>query len=185
MSKFQDQLNSFFLKFNQHFDEKVPEIIAEEAINTYRGSFDKKAWDGKPWPKLSKNYKPKSGTMMHRSTRLERSIKVTTQTSQKVIISAGGGGGNSKVDYARVHNEGGTISYAARSETFVRNRIKKTTTKGKKTSRKGQFRVGTIPGQGFSRKAYSMKMPKRQFMGFSGELNRAIIKRISRESIFK
>lgn len=181
MSRFQDQLNAFFVKFEQHFDEKVPAIIAEEAATAYRSTFRSKKWDGKPWPKLSSKYKPKRGTMMSRTEKLEDSIDITLVSSAKVIVSAGG----SNVPYARVHNEGETISYAARSETFVRNRVKKTTTRGKKTSRKGQFKPGTVAGQGFSRKAYSIKMPKRQFMGFSGELNRAIIMKIAKESIFK
>jgi phage gpG-like protein len=164
MNKFEQQLNSFFDRFNQYFDEEVPAIIAESANEHYRERFVKKDWDGKAWPALSKKYKPKRGTMMVRSANLLNSVRPTTVSKSMVIVSAG----SSKVPYAQVHNEGGQISRAARSETFMRNR-----------SKKGKFKRGTKDNvKGFSFSAYSYSMPQRQFMGHSAGLNQLITKRI-------
>ncbi len=162
------KLTDFFNRFNQYFDEQVPVIIAETANEVFRESFVKKEFDGKAWPALNKSYKPKSGTMMVRSSNLVNSIRPTTISPQKVIMSAG----SSKVPYARVHNEGDQISRVARSETFMRNRVKK-------GINKGRFKRGaTNNTQGYSFKAYKYSMPQRQFMGYSKELNQRIIKRI-------
>ena len=170
MNKAEQQINAFFKKHKAFFDQDAPRIIARTATEYYKQRFREKSWDGKPWPALSKNYKPKRGSMMVRTSKLMNSIQESTVTPGKVVISAG----NSKVPYARIHNEGGVIKRAARSEVFNRNRNKK-----------GRFRKGTKAGKGFTFRAGTINMPKRQYMGFTQELNERVIKRFKELYKFK
>lgn len=170
------QIDSFFRKYNSFFQKDAPAIVAKSAVEYFKGSFTRKAFDRKPWPALSKKYKPKRGSMMVRSSKLMNSIRDTLTTREKVVISAG----NGRVPYARIHNEGGIINRAARSDFFKRNRY----TKGKKSKAfggMGLYKKGTTPlakgERGLSFKAYQIKIPPRQFMGHSRELNRIIIGR--------
>lgn len=63
--------------------------------------------------------------------------------------------------YASIHQYGGIINLAGRSETFQKLRI----SKGKK---KGQFRKGTTEGRGFTFKGSVIKIPARPFMELAG-----------------
>lgn len=163
----EQQINAFFAKQQAFFRNDTPAIISKTAVEYYKESFRKKGFDGKPWPALSKRYKPKRGSMMIRSSKLMNSIVDSVTTANRVVISAG----NSNVPYARIHNEGGSINRAARSEIFKRNRVKS-------GSNLGKFRKGTTAGRGSTFKASIIKMPQRQFMGYAFELNTKIIKRI-------
>tara|TARA_R110002012_G_scaffold94083_2_gene227969 strand:- start:1019 stop:1531 length:513 start_codon:yes stop_codon:yes gene_type:complete len=162
--KAEQQINKFFAKQKQFFDHQAPGIISKTAVEYYKESFRKKAFDGKPWPAMSKGYKPKRGSLMVRSSKLLNSIRDTMTTAERVVISAG----NSKVPYAKIHNEGGVINRASRSELFIRNRNKAN----------NRFRKGTKSGRGSTFKSFTARMPQRQFMGYSFELNERIIKRI-------
>jgi len=146
---------------------QVPEVIEETAIEYYRNSFVKESWDGNPWQPLSPAYakrkKRGAGRILTATSTLSGSITGMIISQGRVVISAGG----AKTPYARIHNEGGTIQHAARSETFLRNR-----------SRRGRFATGTTAGQGQSFQPYTVNMPKRQFMGFTKELREQILTRI-------
>lgn len=161
----QQKLNDFFAKINDRLATRVPAIIAETATEYFKESFRTKSFDGIPWKETKK--KAKRGSLMVRSGALMSTIRPSTISPAIVKISAG----SSRVPYARVHNEGESIKRAARSETFVRNRH----TKGIK---KGSFKRGTSSGKGFSFKSFEYKMPKRQFMGHTAELNRRIMTRV-------
>jgi phage virion morphogenesis protein len=63
----------------------------------------------------------------------------------------------SNLRYGRIHQEGGTINIAARSEIFKRNRYSRGVKKGK-------FKKGTTPGKGFTRKKHSIRIPARPFL---------------------
>lgn len=167
------QLNQFFQKQNRFFSKDIPAIISKTSVEYFKESFRAKSFDGKPWPSLSKRYKPKRGSMMVRSSKLMNSIRDTETTATKVVISAG----NSRVPYAKIHNEGGVIQKAARSETFVRNRYTRGA-KSKAFGGLGLYKKGTKAGQGLTFKAHQINMPKRQFMGYAFELNERIIRRI-------
>lgn len=159
------KINAWFAGFEHRMDSAVPGIIAETANEYFKESFTRKGWDNSPWAPVKKANK--RGTLMVRSAKLVDSIRPSTVSPGRIVISAG----SSKVPYARIHNEGGLISRAARSETFLRNR--QTSGKGK-----GRFKRGTTAGQGFSFSASSYNMPQRQFMGHSAILNKRIITRI-------
>jgi phage gpG-like protein len=166
-------INQFFQRQRPFFDKQIPAIISKTSVEYYKEAFQKKAFDGSPWPALSKRYKPKRGSMMIRSSKLMNSIRDSETTASKVVISAG----NSKIAYARIHNEGGTISRGARTETFVRNRYTRGA-KSKAFGGLGLFKKGTKAGKGLTFKAHSFNMPRRQFMGYAYELNERIMRRI-------
>ena len=74
------------------------------------------------------------------------------------------------VPYAEIHNNGGTIKQAARSELIQRNRHKETIyyKKGKNAGRmkqmKGQFAKGTTAGKGFTFAEKTITIPRRQMI---------------------
>lgn len=64
---------------------------------------------------------------------------------------------STNVNYAAIHQFGGSIVQAARSELFTRNRFSK-------PPKKGQFKKGTTPGRGFTFKERVINIPARPFM---------------------
>lgn len=138
--------------------ESLPELVAEEAAEYSRRRFAEKSFDGKPWKPLSKNYRPTRGTLLVRSGALLNSVHVVSVSQEKVVIGAG----NSKVKYAKAHNEGFSGSVVVKTHS---RRMK-----GGKTVRvKSHNR--------------RMNIPRRQFMGNCPELER-ILKTVS-EQLFK
>ncbi len=156
----QDKINIYFNKLQAGI-EHVPAIVANTAIENFQDNFFKQSFDGIPWLKV-KN-KPNDHTTLRASGKLFNSINAKLISSNRVIISAGG----SQIPYARIHNEGGTITRDARSETFVRNR-----------DAKKRFTKGTTKGRGFTFSAYTYTMPKRQYMGITETLKNQIRDRI-------
>lgn len=145
-------------KIKQVMENKLPEVVAEEAVEYSRTRFSEKAFDGKPWKPVSPKYKPRRGTLMVRSSELLNSIHVSQVTPQKVVISAG----NSKAPYAQVHNEGFTGSVVIPAHD-------RRTKKGNTVQVKAHKRM--------------MRIPQRQFLGACPELER-ILKREA-EALFK
>lgn len=169
MSDDLNKINLWFDKFDQSFSA-FPDIIAETAVEHFKEGFISKSWEGVPWaPYKNTKREPKKGSLMMRTNNLFSSIRPSEVTPSRVTISAG----SPKVPYARIHNEGGVINKAARSETFVRNRSPLKEGKGG-----GRFKMGTTAGKGFTFKASATTMPKRQFIGASAALNLRIMNRL-------
>lgn len=140
----------------------LPKVLANEAVNWSKDSFDRQGFLDEtlePWAPRKKNKKRNAGkSILIQSGRLKRSIRVISSTDNSAVIGT-------DVPYARIHNYGGIITQAPRSETFTRNR------RGKgRGLRKYQFVKGTTQGRGFTYKARAIVMPKRQFMGNSVSL---------------
>ncbi|MBD1394273.1 phage virion morphogenesis protein [Mucilaginibacter glaciei] len=148
--------------------QQLPLILGNEAVNYSLDAFRKQAWEGKPW-QARKSKKDTSRSILVKSGRGRRSIRIISTTANSVTIG-------SDVGYMAVHNNGGEISRAARSETFVRNRFVKGTKKGK-------FKKGTTDGQGMSFKAYSYRMPQRQFIGHTAAFEYQMKQVVRRELI--
>ncbi|MGV3705437.1 MAG: hypothetical protein ACO1NU_08665 [Arcticibacter sp.] len=165
------KLTAWLNRIEHHLYNSVPTIIAETSTEYFKESFRTKSFNGVKWKETKR--KVSRGSLMVRSGALVSTIKPSLVSSERVRISAG----SSRVPYARVHNEGGLIRRASRSETFVRNRHTRGK-KGKMFGGMGAFRKGTTPGQGLTFKAYEYRMPQRQFMGHSAILNKRIIMRI-------
>lgn len=126
-------------------------IIAEEASEYFKERFEEKEWDGTPWQPAKK---PASrGSLLMRSNKLLNSIRPTEITPTRVVITAGD---DLDVTYARVHNEGfdGDVSI----NPFTR------VVKGKQQQVKAHKR--------------HMRIPKRQFMGTTDELEERLVSRI-------
>lgn len=161
------QIDQFFKKLNGFVQKEVPKIVRQTGEEYFKDSFNRKGFDGKPWAPHSKKYKPKNGSLMVKSSNLQKSITSTIKPDRVTFYA-----GNSKVPYARIHNEGGIIKRAARSEIFIRNRSSNGRFRGLKKKEKYKS------GRGLSFKAYSITMPKRQFIGPAAELNTLIMDRI-------
>lgn len=170
------RIHEYFASLTREVREKVPPIVAETAAEYFKEAILTGRFDGVPFQPLSKEYlkakRRNRDKILYRDGLLFASIRPGIVSADRVTINAG----SSKVPYARIHNEGGSIYHNARTETFTRNRY----TSGKV---KGAFKRGTKPGQGHTYKSYTVNMPQRQFMGHSAELNERIIVRI--KSILK
>jgi len=138
----------------------LPKIMGNEAVNFSLDRFKNQSWldtTAEPWaPRKKKRGKDAGKSILIQTGRLRRATRILSIGETKVTI------GND-VPYARIHNYGGTIQRHARSETFLRNRL----TRG---ASKGRFKKGTKAGKGFSFKAGTATMPKRQFLGRSQTL---------------
>lgn len=139
--------------------KSLPKLVAEEAAEYSRRRFAEKSFDGKPWDTtLSKNYHPTRGTLLVRSGALLNSVRVVSTSQEKVVIGAG----NSKVKYAKAHNEGFSGSVVVKS-----------------------FRRIGKNGKIHNVRSHTRKMniPRRQFMGRCGELERLL--KEEAEKLFK
>lgn len=128
--------------------DAVPKIVAREAEQYYKKRFTEKRWEN-AWVAG----KPKKGgSLLVQSGALVNSIEAVEVSAERVVIAAG----NSHVPYAQVHNEG----YEGEQTVVKRGR------KGAKT----------LTGRDiFTR---HMRIPQRQFMGYTGELGAAVRRRI-------
>jgi phage gpG-like protein len=140
----------------------APRVIGSMAVTHFKTNFRKQGFEGVKWPKRSTNRAKDAGrAIMIKKGRLMNSIRVASANTKEIVIGT-------NVPYAKIHNEGGTISQAARSETFARNRISR-------GARKGLFKKGVVNGkQGFTYKARNIKIPKRQFIGEDAELTKKV-----------
>lgn len=154
------KIESFLNNLTDEIRRFVPNIVAETATEYYKERFQKQQWDGTPWQKLNDKYaarkKRGTGKILTATSQLSNSIRPSEVTPDKVVISAG----NSKVRYAKIHNEGGRI----RGVQYVRPHHR--------TGMGGRFQV-----KAFARKV-NFTMPQRQFLGITPELSRRIINRI-------
>ena len=135
--------------------DMVPDMIAELAVDYFKDCFRNKAFDGVPWP-VAKHVRS-NGSLMVDTAALLTSIRAATVNAEKVVIAAG----NSKVRYARAHNEGFTGSVVVRQH---------------ERTRKGNTHTVRAHTKNIS-------IPQRQFLGDSRELERIIKDNI--EQLFK
>lgn len=164
MKKFDQQLQALMDKIERKID-LAPQLVAETALEHFKNALIQKQWDGKPYePYKNKKREPSRGSFMMRSNNLFQSLKIVSVSSTNAILTAG----SSKVPYAKVHNEGGTIYREARTTIVAHKKFTRGKFKGKTLFAKNNERAT------FSQKAsvgaYSVTMPKRQFMGKSQSL---------------
>lgn len=143
-------------------------IIAETATEYYKQRFTAKSWEGMPWS-AAKN-PPSRGSLMVRSGALVSTIRPARVTPTEATIRAG----SPRVPYARIHNEGGTITQTP-------------TPKQRRFMWAKAHAAGEIPAAGgkpgkWNRAALAKELnipiPRRQYMGKSAALNRKIISRL-------
>jgi phage gpG-like protein len=122
------------------------EITAETAVNSFKGNFEKKGFDGNPWQPA--RTEKKTGSLLIESGELKKSIRPEHTGPDKVVIAAGG----QKAPYAKVHNEGFSGSVSVPEHT-----------------RKSPW--GQVNVKAHTRQA---NIPQRQFMGRSKEAAREV-----------
>ena len=174
------QIDAFFEKFMHkvdEFEQILPEVIGTEVVNSTLDNFKDEAFFGEKWrPRKSKK---NTKRILVDTGILRRSVTILRSQPGLVVVG-------SEVPYARVHNDGGVINRAARSETFTRNRHQRGKL-GKMFGGMGAFRKGTITGQGQTYKTYTINMPARKFLGDHPNLRTILMKAINTEQtrIFK
>ncbi|MDM8176857.1 phage virion morphogenesis protein [Olivibacter sp. 47] len=139
----------------------LPTLIGNDMVNFALDNFRRQGYQGaafNSWPKRAKKDKGKPRTVLVKTGRLMRGNKFRASSSTVTYYN--------DTPYASIHNFGGVINRAARSENFVRNRYSRGK-RGKMFGGMGAFKKGTTAGQGLSFKAYRINMPQRQFIGRS------------------
>lgn len=159
----EQKINRWFSRFEHRFNETVPNIVAETATEFFKERFSAQEWNGAPWKPLNLSYAEKKtrgrGKILTRSGALLNSIRPSEVNPNKVVISAG----NSKVPYARAHNEGLRIQGVRKVRSYTNSNFM------------GSGKQVQIPRH--SRRV-NFTMPKRQFMGHSNKLNKRITTRL-------
>lgn len=168
MSTF-DEVRKKIAQMSERVQKVAPNVIAETATEHYKERFATKEWDGTAW-KDAKD-PPDSGSLMLRTGNLMSTIRPQVVNSSMVIISAGG----DKAPYAKIHNEGGTITQipTAKQRRFLwaMERV------GNPMDGDGYEGVG-MWGKAAMSKELNIPIPKRQFMGHSPVLNKKILERL-------
>ena len=140
------------------FDSLAPEV-ALKAKNFFLAAFIKEGFTDSsfvPWVKRRDNFTHK---LLSRSYALKNSIKITSQTSNRIEIEAGRG-----IPYAEIHNKGGVIKVpvSEKMKRFFWYMYKKT------DNEKYKFMALT------KKQTITIDIPKRQYIGDSETLNKQI-----------
>jgi phage gpG-like protein len=200
--------NKFDLKQAEKKARKAMEAAIVDVGNTAKvffvDSFRKQGWDDQSVQKWQKRKKVEqkgrgskksakaAGTV--RSVKAGRAILVKTGDLRRSIKRNPANRAalsikiSTDLDYAKIHNDGGTINVGGRkgSGTITRS------IRGSAGFKDGKFTKGrakkvTFQGKEYTTGSYAIKMPKRQFMGDSYNLNEkvkaVIVKRL--DNIFK
>jgi phage gpG-like protein len=139
---------------------KAPKVVGRMAVDHFKQNFEVQGFVNnglQKWPERKKRKKDKGRAILVKSGNLRDSIDIVSADTQHIVIGT-------NMPYAKLHNEGGTIHRSSMSRLYIQNRFKA----GKN---KGKFKKGTTRGKGGTIKAYDIKIPKRQFIGNSKELN--------------
>lgn len=161
---------NFIIALNklQKLKRNFPTMAGIEAVNFSKERFVRKNWldrspaawkARKPSPEWHSEAQKKAaarGSLMVKSGRLKRSIRVIKVTPNSVTIGT-------DVPYAEPHNEGAVINQVVNVKSF---------------SRKRKGRSETVKAHRRKRK---MTLPKRQFLGESAILLRRVERLVQRE----
>lgn len=152
----------------------LPVKVGTTAVNMFKDNFTEGGFFGQTWEepirrKLSFNgARGKNGTLLSGSSHLMRSFEKNIKTPGRVVI-------RNPVEYAAIHNDGGTITVTAKMKRYFMAKFIETkgsmsrTKKGKLgknkrnqgLSREAQFYLAMAHKQEGSQ----IRMPKRRFMG--------------------
>lgn len=147
------------------FVNRILKDLKVDLTEAFDRNFERKAFfSGAPWQPTKR---PVSrGSLLVRTSAMRNSIKPTIQGESLVYSS-------SKL-YTGIHNEGGTINMPARKQVIHFNKKGRFNKNNKKASYAQKASVG----------AYTVKMPKRQFIGDAPEVNK-IIKEVVDDNVKK
>ena len=167
-----EKITLFFSQLELKLNE-LPLIVGNEVVNYSLEAFDRQAWENAPW-KARQSKKDSGRSILIKSGRLKRSIRIISSSPSSVIVG-------SDVPYAAIHNNGGIIGRAPRSETFKRPRFLKGDNKGAFRKFRKEERLISSPVRGLTFKAYNINMPQRRYLGITPELKERIRQRVIKE----
>ncbi len=166
---FLGELKGRTAEIEKYVRETFPRKAQKVAVDHFRENFQQGGFvDGglHPWPEPQRRKKKKPTvasqykTLLSGRNNLYESVRGRAEDGRAVI--------STDVEYAAIHNEGGTINHP-----ISRNmRVKAYETHIKKKG--GQHRTSNSMWKGLAltkRTSYTIKMPKRQFIGNSKELD--------------
>lgn len=147
------------------FVNRILKDLKVDLTEAFDRNFERKAFfSGAPWQPTKR---PVSrGSLLVRTSAMRNSIKPTIQGESLVYSSS--------KPYTGIHNEGGTINMPARKQVIHFNKKGRFNKNNKKASYAQKASVG----------AYTVKMPKRQFIGDAPEVNK-IIKEVVDDNVKK
>lgn len=155
-----------------YINHRLPKEAKDLGLQFFKSRFRAQGWldqGFKPWPKRKKKDKRRPGraVLMDRG-KLRNSIRAEIHADHIVF--------GTDVPYAKIHNEGGSITHPARTRIITHKRYKSGKHKGKVLFARNNHTAS------FSKKistgSYTINMPQRQFMGKSAHLNRIIGRKI-------
>lgn len=137
------------------FVNRILKDLKVDLTETFDRNFERKAFfSGAPWQPTKR---PVSrGSLLVRTSAMRNSIKSTIQGESLVYSSS--------KPYTGIHNEGGTINMPARKQVIHFNKKGRFNKNNKKASYAQKASVG----------AYTVKMPKRQFIGDAPEVTKIV-----------
>jgi phage gpG-like protein len=155
---------------------EMVDVMGVMAINHYKKSFINGGFTDEgfvAWQKRKRTKGNQGRAILVKTGRLKRSLVARKSGRYAVKIT-------SNVPYANVHNEGLTINKKERQHTLNFN-IRKDGRSRSSKAKKANFQQDVTIG------AHSIKMPKRQFVGYSGMLSAKIELRLRNkiQRIFK
>lgn len=153
-------------------NQVIPKRAKNLGVQFFKSRFRAQGWldeSFQPWPKRKKADKKRPGRaiLMDRG-KLRNSIRGEVRNNGAEIVFG------SSEKHARIHNEGGTITHPARQRIITHKIYTRGKRKGRVLFHKNN--QNATFGKKVNTGSYTIKMPKRQFMGPSAHLNR-IIKR--------
>ena len=179
-----NNLDKRLLRLRASLQKTIPRRIGQDAENHFRDSFKRGGFTDRTlvkWPPrkaqpTDRRGKPVKHTVLFQTGILRNSVRLVRADWNSILIVAGG----PHAPYARIHNEGGTISKSTSVRAHTR-RAHSARVRGKVIARS----AATV--HTFNR-SINTKIPKRQFMGRSQVLDRIMRETITRtivESLVK
>ena len=180
-----NKLDRRILKLRASFAKTIPRRIGQDAENHFRDSFKYGGFTDRTlvkWPPrkaapTNKRGKVVKHTVLFQTGILRNSVRLVRADWNDIQVIAGG----SHAPYARIHNEGGTISKSANVRAHGRREHKARMKNGKVVQRK----AATVAPY---TRTMNTVIPKRQFMGESQVLRgimRQTIERTIVETFYK
>lgn len=152
---------------------KIVDLMGVEAKNHFTNSFREQGFTDETlslWKPRKRSERGKSRAILVKSGRLRRSLRSSKRGSFSVVIST-------DVPYAQLHNDGGIINKRERTANIMYRELYTNLETGKTVKRfaKKKGKNKATHSMSVNIGAHTIKMPKRQFIGYSGKLNRKII----------
>jgi phage gpG-like protein len=152
----------------QKMKSTLPTVLGNKIKNFTMDAFRKQGWTDtsfERWKPIKRN-KDAGRAILVKRGKLKRSIKVRMANWTRVVVGSYG------IEYAQIHNEGGSISKGASSTVLAFKSFSKGKNKGKTRFAKNNAKASYAQKVGIG--AHSINMPKRQFIGKSQRLEREL-----------